>query len=481
MSCRIGSAKRLRCSILFLTWVLAGCGAAGSRPSGTPGELPNFILIVLDTTRADHLSLYGYPRPTTPNLERFAEHALRFEHAYSTGAWTVPSHASLFTGLLPMTHGATQETSYLADGFQTLAERLREVGYQTASFSDNPYVSTLTNLVQGFETAREMWREGRTYEGNGLPHPINLRVMEWLRQRDSARPYFIFINYMEPHWPYVAPRFYQDRFLPKSVPDETRRAADFPKQAWYLRREEIPGSLLAVRRGLYDAEIAYADAILGDLLSQLRGAGAWDDAWIVVTADHGESLGDHGHVGHALMLYDTLIHVPLLVRRPGEPEAASVRSDLVDLTDVFVTLLEAAGLRAGEPEVWGRNLFDAEGFESKPLVSEYYYPKTFLSHFPQDPKLEGLLAPYLRRLRAIRQEQHKLIWSSKGDHELYDMTEQPLEMHNLFDGLPETAQELLEQLETVVERLERPAAPRPEPAPLDRETEEQLRSLGYIQ
>ncbi len=446
-----------------------------------PGQPPSLILIVLDTTRADHLSLYGYPRPTSPHLERFAAQAVRFEHAYSTGAWTVPAHASLFTGLLPMTHGATQETSYLADHFQTLAERLREVGYQTASFSDNPYVSTLTNLVQGFDTVREMWREGRSYEGDGLPHPTNRRVMEWFEQRDRDRPYFVFVNYMEPHWPYVAPRSYQDRFLDEALPEETRRAADFRAAHWYLYRERIAPALLAVRRGLYDAEVAYADALVGDLLERLRAAGAWEEAWIVVTADHGESVGDHGHVGHALVLYETLVRVPLVVRRPGEPEQGRTRPELVDLTDVFVTLLEAAGLRPGDDTVVGRNLFSGSPLQSKPLISEYYYPKEFLSHFPPDPRLEGLLAPYLRRLRAVRAGPYKLIWSSNGDHELYDMGHRPLETRNVFGSRPEVEQDLLAQLQTTLARLERPAVAPPEHVPLDRETEEQLRSLGYIQ
>jgi len=455
-------------------------------PSLAGGDPPEcVVLLVIDTARADHFGPYGYDRPTTPRFSEFVKEAVRFERAYSTSAWTLPAHASLFTGLYPVTHRATQETQYLDDRWDTLAELLREAGWETACFSNNPWVSTRGNLVQGFEVVEELWLDPdwlarRGPETSGFPHPTNEAVAAWLDRRDASRPFFLFVNYIEPHWKYEAPARYRRAFLPAGVDPGPDSPALFPMPRWYLKPDQIDRSALPVRIALYDAEIAFADAVVEDLLRTLDGRGLLDRGTTIVTSDHGESLGDHGQIAHAFTLYEDTIRVPLAIRRPAREGAGSVRVDPVQLTDLFVTIARIAGIPIRDERVLGRDLLEGPGPPDRPVLAEYYYPKQVLDFFPDDPAVAEVLAPYLRRTRSLQVGSDKLIWGSDGRLELYDLAADPAESANRISVDAERARALESTLLGLVARLEE-APPDSTSAPaLDEEALERLRALGYV-
>jgi arylsulfatase A-like enzyme len=294
-------------------------------------EPPNIVLVVVDTARADHWSCYGYAQSTTPRIDAFAAEAIRFKRAYSTSTWTLPAHASLFTGLYPATHQATQEHMQLDDRFETLAMLLQARGYATAAFSGNPWVSRATHLDRGFDVMKEMWGTPQAREDGTFPHATNRLIFDWLRRRSPRQPFFLFVNYIEPHFPYDAPPTYEARFVAPDVSAAERAEATIRWVDWYLHPQPFTPRVAALRTGLYDAELAYADDIVGELLAGLRQAGVYQDSLIVITSDHGENLGDHGHLDHVFSLYNSTLHVPLLIRRPRAQQGGTVREDPVQL------------------------------------------------------------------------------------------------------------------------------------------------------
>jgi arylsulfatase A-like enzyme len=451
--------------------------AAGDTP-------PNIVVVVIDTARRDHFSAYGHGRSTTPAFDAFAGEGVRFDRAYSTSCWTVPAHASLFTGLWPVVHRATQETEWLGEEAVTLAEILREHGFETVCLSGNPWISDKSNLAQGFETADVVWTGKTQLEGEGLPHKLNRRVFRWLDGRRDSRPFFLFVNYIEPHWKYQAPTAWQERFVPGG-PVGQDDPAMFAAPKWYLQRGEIPLERLPTRTAMYEAELAYADAVLGELLEGLAHRGLLDEALVVITSDHGENHGDLGHVSHMLALNEALIRVPLAVRWPGGERGGTVREDRVQLPDLFPTILSAAGVDPPAPPMPTYDLLAAEVPSSRPVLAEYYYPEQVLGFLPDGAAQSEAMRPWLRRIRALVAGNDKLVWGSDGRYELYDLAADPRERVNRIDADPTRAAQLVELLSAIVTPFDRPreaeapAAARPDAQLPDSEIEEQLRALGY--
>ena len=462
-------------SALVLAMLLSTLAAACSRPARTP----NIVLVVIDTARADHFSSYGYPRPTTPHLDAFAREAIRFERAYSVSCWTVPAHASMFTGLYPATHWAGQTNVWLDDRFTTIAELLRARGYATADFSGNPWVSPTTNLVHGFDVVQTMTARPDLTPTGAKPHPTNKLIADWLGRRPNDRPFFLFVNYLEPHAPYQPPKQFEARFLPAGLSDAERAAALVPWTEWYLGRAGLTPAAAAARTALYDGEIAYADEIVSELLDELRRAGAYDDSLIIVASDHGENLGEHGQLTHVFALYESTARVPLLVRLPGGARGGSVRTDPVQLVDVFSTIASFAGIPIDDPEVVGRDLFGPPSPPDRPILTEFDYPLHTLERFTPEERTSAALAPIRRSLRALIVGHIKLIAGSDGKRELYDIASDPSESRNLLDEHPAEAASLEAQADQIAARF---AGPRPSPhtAPLDATTAERLRELGYV-
>lgn len=473
-----------RITSLLLALAALACSGEPADPA-TPGDPrnparpPNIVLVVLDTARADHFSAYGYERATTPAFDRLADDAIRFENAYATSSWTLASHASLFTGLLPVTHRATQENLYLDDELETLAELLAAAGYRTATFSNNSWISRITNLAQGFDETFPMWREGPA-EGPPEAHHTNVAVLDWVEA--AQRPFFAFVNYIEPHWPYAAPRVYQDRFVPEQVSEKLRARSSFPAMRWYLKPGKYSPAILHVRSAMYDAGLAHVDAILGQLVAGLEQRDLLEQTLLVVTADHGENLGDNGHQGHSFSLFDSTLRIPLLIRPPGGVPGGDVRHDPVQLTDVFATLARAGGATASDPRVTGEDLLAEPLASDRPIVGEYYYPRQFLSRFSPAEQEREVLAPYRRRIRSIHMGDDKLIWGSDGRHALYDLARDPGELNDRREVDSERAAALVRELDRLVSRLERENVVSLTPEQLrDEETLKNLRALGYVE
>jgi arylsulfatase A-like enzyme len=462
-------------SALILT-ALLGALVSSCKTTSRP---PNVVLVVIDTARADHFSSYGYPRPTTPHLDAFAREAIRFERAYSVSCWTVPAHASMFTGLYPATHWAGQTNVWLDDRFTTIAELLRARGYATADFSGNPWVSPTTNLVQGFDVVETMTGRPDLAPTGAKPHPTNKLIADWLGRRPTDRPFFLFVNYLEPHAPYQPPKQFEARFLPGGLSDAERAAALVPWTDWYLGRAGLTPAAAAERTALYDGEIAYADEIVSDLLEELRRAKVYDDSLIIIASDHGENLGEHGHLTHVFALYEPTARVPLLVRLPGAARGGSVRTDPVQLVDLFSTIASFAGIPIDDPEVVGRDLLGAPSPPDRPILTEFDFPLHTLERFTPEERTSAALAPIRRSLRALIVGRYKLIAGSDGKRELYDIASDPSESRNLREENPRQATSLEAQADELAARF---AAPRPSPhsAPLDPATEERLRELGYV-
>ena len=362
----------------------------------------NVLFVVLDTVRADHLTPYGYDRETTPTLERFAAESTVFEGAVAPAPWTLPVHASLFTGLYPHQHGADQETPYL-EGEQTLAETLSAAGYDTACYSSNAWITPYTRLTDGFDdrdnffqampgdflsgplarawkrlndddrlrsVANRLVAFGNTIHeylasGGGsdskTPRAID-RAQEFIEsaEADSSAGdpgWFVFCNLMDAHLPYHPPEEYAERFAPGV--DSTSVCQN--SKEYNAGAREIDDEEWEAIRGLYDAEIAHMDAELGRLFDWLRETDRWDDTAVVVCADHGELHGEHDLYGHEFGLYDPLINVPLLVKHP---EVGTGRcEDLVELLDLYHTVLDALGVDPENSDSLGVDEADSPGVD----------------------------------------------------------------------------------------------------------------------
>ncbi|MFW5918031.1 MAG: sulfatase [Haloferacaceae archaeon] len=363
---------------------------------------PNVLLIVLDTVRKDHLTPYGYERQTTPELAAFAQEATVFEQAVAPAPWTLPVHASLFTGLYPSQHGADQENPYL-EGATTLAQTLSAAGYDTACYSSNAWITPYTRLTAGFDDVDNFfevmpgdllsgplaraWRTLNDHErlqvvaeklvslgntaheylaGGGTadsktPAAID-RVQSVVAESDG--PWFAFANLMDAHLPYHPPEEFAADFAPgvdsttvcQNSKEYNSGARDIDEEEW----EAI--------RGLYDAEIAHMDRQLGRLFDWLRDRGIWEETVVIVCADHGELHGEHDLYGHEFNLYDPLINVPLLVKHPDL--SADRRSDQVELLDLYHTILDVADVEGGEPAAAGETAVARDRTRSL-VASEY--------------------------------------------------------------------------------------------------------------
>jgi arylsulfatase A-like enzyme len=463
------------------------------------GSRPNVLLIVLDTVRADHLSTYGYQQPTSPALDEFAKQAIRFENFFSTSIWTLPSHASLFTGLFPIRHGATQEFKWLGAQSITLAEILGNAGYRTFGASANPNASGRVNLAQGFGEFHETWRlspvqKADVEDGSRKDtHHNNHAFLDFLERTPGDRPFFAFINYIEAHVPLTPPLPYLEAFLPAGADlDHAIRIGRKRSHEHYIG-EPYSDADLETLSDLYDAEIAFLSATIGRLFESFRQDPRFDDTLIVITSDHGEHFGEHGLLGHMFGLYNTTVRVPLLIRLPGGVRGGGEESRRGQLVDLFPTILAAAGLdeRIGGGE--GINLLDEAAPRREAVLSEYYYPAAEFRIFSpgEYEAASERLELFKRRLRAIELYGHRYIWSSDGRHELYNILSDPAESRNLLaEGTSsEMARELHEKLVNSFVALLPPGERDPIEAPLeggadvpelDSATRDALRSLGYV-
>ncbi len=452
---------------------------------------PDVILVVLDTVRADFAPADATsPRPT-PALRRLAAEGTRFTHAFSTTCWTVPAHASLFTGLIPSEHGATWASPSLPDTTVTLAERFSARGWRTGAFSANPWITPEFGFHQGFERFAT-GRSDRRPLTPWLPALFSIltrredgflmfedkagltlvsEALRWLAA-DDPRPAFLFVNLMEAHLPYLPPR----RFLGDPW-REGWSQAELRAVNQHRLEDLLPGARRTPRemeglRLLYEAEVSFADHLVGHLALELERSGRLQNTILLVTSDHGENLGDHPPLDHQLGLYDTLVRVPLIIHGPGRVPAGVEDDRLISLTDVPDLLLPLAGIGARE----ANGLPD--GARREAVFLEYDRPLPILEQIRDQLGLDP--TPWDRSLAGVRTRQAKWIEASDGRHQAFDLEADPGERTNLaLDDPAERFASLRARLEEGLLQRRR-AHPSQRTTPLSPEAEERLRSLGYV-
>jgi arylsulfatase A-like enzyme len=355
-----GTHRRAAASALLLL-----LGAVPLSCGGSPR--PHVVLLVWDTCRGDRVSVNGCARPTTPALAAFAREGVVFRDCAAPAPVTPSSHASLFTGLLPRRHGLGQERgARVRPGLPLLAETLAAAGYATVAITENPHVSPVTGLSAGFEVlvpAHE--RVAPTVS------PAAERVEAWLASRAAGggdgRPVFLYVNLMATHLRYTFDgEAVAEVRGPEAAEGARRAAAAVTEEAaneHSLGIREVDPAHLPGLAAAYDAAVRFDDRTTERLLRLLRGAGLLDGAFVAVTGDHGESLGEGGRIGHLLGAVAELLHVPLVVRWPGRLDGGRVEEGAVRLQDLYPTILEAAGVPV-PPGCGG----DARSLAERPLV-----------------------------------------------------------------------------------------------------------------
>ncbi len=416
----------------FLTVSLASLLLLTCRPA--PHR--NVLVITIDTLRADHLGCYGFHLARTPVIDQLASEGMRASNTVSSAPITMPSHTSIFTGLFPPAHGVRDNGAYaLGEDAVTLAERLRDSGYTTHAFVSALVLNRRYNLNQGFETYDDdLWAEDDPklfmIRERRAPKTAD-RFLTWLKDwnKTKAKPFFTWVHFFDPHQPYH--------------PD----AAD-----------------AALSASPYDAEIAGVDRAIGRIVGALRDDGQLDNTLLIVTADHGESLGEHGELTHAIFVYDATVRVPLIIRAPWllKPGVygAPVRS-----VDITPTIIDALGMPAPEA-IDGRSLLAAmRGKEPVPELPQY--SESLLS------EVGFGMAP----LFSVRDGGYKFIRAPRP--ELYDLRSDPRELHNLVAQQPRVAARLNAELSHMIEESTRHAI-KAAANPMSKETEESLQALGYL-
>ncbi|QLG60745.1 sulfatase [Halorarum salinum] len=458
-------------------------------------EPGNVLLVVLDTVRKDRLGPYGYDRNTTPGLDAFVEEATVFENAVAPAPWTLPVHASLFTGMYPHRHGADQENPYL-EGATTLAETLSAAGYETACYSSNAWITPYTHLTDGFDDQDNFFE---VMPGDFLSGPLarawkTMNDSETLRAvadklvslgnlaherlasgegADSKTPavidrtrsfvddadargddWFAFINLMDAHLPYHPPREYADEYAPGVDSTEVcQNSKEFNAGA-----RDIDDGEWADIRNLYDAEIAHIDDQLTRLFDWLKETDRWDETTVIVCADHGELHGEHDLYGHEFCLYDPLVNVPLLVKHPDLDGGR--REDTVELLDLYHTVLDALDVEGGEPAAPGEEAIGLDRTRSLLSASyrafadandpdpgqaadpdgefgfvEYSRPVVELNQLEEKAAAAGIDLPedsrFYSRMRAARGTDAKYVRIDRIPDEAYRVDEDPGETDDL--------------------------------------------------
>ena len=450
----------LAATVAALLWSSAARLDRALAPSelGRPPS-PNVVVVVLDTTRRDRLGCYGHPGGLTPALDSLARVGTVFENAFSPSNWTAPAHASLFTGLPPVSHGLSAEYRMrLDDSAVTLAEHLKKRGYETVALCSNPWIAR-GNMLQGFDHAALLL--GKYYELSMLPLCMDLGLPErwidkggdearraleaWLAVRtDSDRPFLLFVNLLEPHSPYFPPRAERKASSPEGVTfDEANQVAHALAVCELHQARQSDAHTARVIGARYEAGIRYQDSCLQGLLDALGRRVNLDRTLLIVTSDHGENIDDDGRWGHQFALNDTLTHVPLVIRYPELFAPNTRNAGTCSLMDIVPTVLAVVDPSAAPVVPDGRSLVPGQ-FEPRTAVFSQMYPH--FSDFESVMSAGGDLGVFSTHWRAIRTESWKFVWASDGDHRLFDLEADPKETTNVLGERSQVAQELEQRL-----------------------------------
>ena len=465
--------------LCLLTTLLVGVvsfhGCAGESPPPV-----NIVLIVMDTLRAQNMSLYGEASRTTPYLDDFSNNATVYNRSIASSPWTLTTHASMFTGLHPSEHGARifqkSETEFpiakLNDEFITLAEYLQKNGYETAGFTTNVgFLNPVWGLNQGFE----YW-----YNNRLTAEDLNERfVFPWLQRKEGAsaaghsKPWFLFLNYMDTHEPYntTPVRSYPDSLSNRN----SREVLESVRAPVMMRERPVPMKGLRLLEDQYNVAVANVDQAFGNLIDCLREANLLDRTLIIITSDHGEYFGEHDLITHWKELYQPVLWVPLILKKPGQT-AGMVSNEVISSVDIPWLIIENAGLSNPSDES-GELKRLPPGFLRQPgnheVISEI--------HFIGNNVIQS--RPWGDRLKRERIAQvewpWKCIWSSDGDFELYNLEADPQEEQNQIDNERVIANRMLDQIDAYIAKI-RDLPGEVNSPELTESDLKKLRALGYV-
>ena len=459
------------------TALLLSCAQDSPRDAAVRDEPPSLLLVTIDTLRPDRLGCCGNPKTRTPYLDALARSGVLFETAVASAPSTAPSHTTIMTAKSPRAHGVFANGQPLAPNATTLAERLLAEGYSTAAVVSSYVLAPRIGLNRGFGEYMLAYKApGKTETASA--ESTCTRAISWLREHARGR-FFLWVHLYDPHQPYDAPGI-AGKFADPEYNGSFKTWQENQVNFWN-RTGIIPPKEARHLAARYDAEVNYVDVQIGRLLEALDETGARENTLVCVTADHGETLGEHaGYFGHVHQLYETTLRVPLIFSGPGAPSDVPARHIVARparLLDLAPTCLDLLGFPPMEG-VEGRSLvpFDRsrdsrDASSTARVASDYTVSETGPSE-RQTPEAQSV-----PRMLAARTPKSKLVrWLERDSLEVFDLTTDPGETRNLAGTSRETESELA----AILTLWEQAIGGAPALEALDDETREQLRSLGYI-
>lgn len=492
---------------------------------------PNIILISMDTVRADHISCYGYHRNTTPNLDSIARQGIVYENAFTAAPWTPPSHASMFTGKYPSHHKTMGKNVRLNNRNSSLAQILSQRGYQTIGITCCKLLGSGSGFERGFQEFFEpklpslsSFKEGfwldRLYQKDYIrtliygPDKGTCQAIEAIKRflkkrRKIKKPFFMFINYFNCHTPYDPPRpfknrfcnnfhqsrFYMKEFLSNKALNRTTekisdRNLNIQKLRWIasgaggfffvMKELSVSQKEWEVVKSWYDGEIAYLDYQIGNLIELLREEGIFNNTVLIITSDHGENFGEHGLAVHPLCVYDSLLHVPLIVSCPNViPERKKI-SNLASTIDIFPTVMDIANVKF-ENNIQGKSLYPFGHRKIHDFICAEYgglHMRGLGGWKGKRPLRLNNFKEIDRGCKCIRTLDYKYILTNEKE-ELYNIRDDPYEQVNIVADHPKATKSLRRWLEKTVDISYFGPEDFPQADEKDREMLKRLKALGY--
>lgn len=425
---RIGKKRNLVFVLPLVLLVGIGLWLYTSRGSSNK-KIRHIVLISIDTCRSDHLSCYGYPRETTPTIDKLANECVVFTDVVTPVPLTLPAHTSMLTGTIPPHHGKHDNMAEILDeSCLTLAELLKTRGYRTGAFVSTFILNSRFGLNRGFDVYDD--HLGQKDDSERRADETNRAAFEWLDQQPRDKPLFLFLHYYDPHDAYQPPEPYASTF----------------------------------KDDLYAGEIAYTDHCIGQVIAKLRALGLYDSSLIVITGDHGEMLGEHGEKTHMFFVYQSALKVPLLFKLPGHHASRKINT-LVSIIDIVPTVCDLLEIQS-PAGIEGMSLAHCLGKKPAPPEDRHVYCESMYATKYEANSLLGLVTDRWKYIQTTRPE-------------LYDLMEDPGESNNLIEAQPHRARILKDRLAQILEETVRQGKPG-ETTSLDEESLRHLRSLGYV-
>lgn len=431
------------------------------KPQDKGKEKLNVIIYLVDTLRADHLGCYGNPEIQTPHIDRFASQGVLFEKAYSQASWTKPSTATLLTSTYPSYHGAITREDGLTNRVTTIAESLRDEGYLTAGFINNPNIVSDFGFHQGFDSYIEIYQQLK--QRPLYAHHMNQLILPWLEE-NANMPFFLYIHTVDPHDPYNPPPPFDtmyDKNYQGSIHGSSRTLCDIDEGKIKVTPRDIQHL-----EALYDGEITLNDEAFGELIEKLKELQLYNRTLVLFTSDHGEEFYEHQGVKHGDTLYEEQIHIPIIIRDPFHFPSEQRIGSMVGTIDIMPTILRLLNISVPA---------ECEGKSLIPLIKDE--KNFFIDNLFFEEDLDGII------IQAIRRKQWKLIFYPKTNKlVLFNLEKDAEEKHDMATEYPELASSLYEEMKHWHQKQieKRTGLLRPKVQKLSEETIKQLRALGYL-